>query len=251
MKTYSFWIALTLSGCVHGLAYGAIFVIWLFHAPATSPPIALVAYGNSSVPGLAVDAISLDPPGTFRQGDSNTPGGDDAPKEQPKPEEDELPPPPAEVVALPNQDPLPEPVSPQEPEKPAAGTQLVMRPVSDPSKDAKLPGAPGGSTFPIGKPSKGGEVGSTSGLRIAGLAKAVYPREAIVRGIEGKVVLFVAISAEGKVTEVRLHKSSGSKILDDAALSHGWTLKFIPARENYQPVAATALYPVTYELTSR
>jgi protein TonB len=257
MKHWSFWIALLASGFIHSLAFGLPMLYWILAVPPSSPPIALLAYGDSSIEGLRVDTVSLDP-GTLRQGDEHTPGGEDGPMQQAsepnstpsEPEETlpvrppdeadsksiELPPPEPEVVALPK--PADEPAT----KRPAA---------TEAATTAKTPGAPGGARLPQGTPSRGGTVGSSNGVRMIGLPKPSYPREAIVRGIQGEVMLFLRISAEGKVSEVKLHKSSGYPILDEAALSFGKTLTFIPARENYQPIDTTALFPVTYELASR
>jgi protein TonB len=260
MKNASFWIALALSGSVHTLAYGLVVLLWLFSGAASSPPIALVAYGNSSLEGFfTVDAVALDP-GTLQRGDANTPGGDEMPPpkaSEPTPTEtpaSELEP---QAVALPKV-PEAEPAVPAPVEKvaepPMAMANTEPRPMKTASEAAtatKAAGAPGGSRLPQGTPSRGGTVGSSNGVRMIGLPRPAYPRDAVAGGIEGEVMLFLRISAEGKVTEVRVHKSSGHRVLDEAALSFGKTLKFVAARENYQAVETTALFPVTYELTAR
>jgi len=255
MKTPAFFLAAIGSLCLHSVAYGFFFVIWLFHEPPSTPPIALLAYGDSSVEGLAVDAISLEPPGTLRRGNENTPGGDNAPKlaDAAPPAPVELTQPPEDVVDLPKTvDETPEP----EAVPPSASPTITDKPTEDKagkkaadSSVAKLPGAPGGSRLPEGTPSKGGTVGVRSGVRMLGLAKPNYPREAIVRGIEGRVVLMMSISEEGKVTDVSVYQSSGHRILDDAALVYARSLQFIPARENNQPVAATYYHAFNYGLT--
>jgi protein TonB len=259
MKNASFWIALALSGSVHTLAYGFVVLLWLSSGAASSPPIALVAYGNSSLEGFfTVDAVALDP-GTLERGDANTPGGDEIP--QPKasePTPTETPKPEPEAVALPKV-PEAEPVVPAPVEKvaeppmakPPSPEPRPMKTAPEAATATKAAGAPGGSRLPLGTPSRGGTVGSSSGVRMIGLPRPAYPREAVAGGIEGEVMLFLRISAEGKVTEVRVHKSSGHRVLDEAALSFGKTLKFVAARENYQAVETTALFPVTYELTAR
>jgi protein TonB len=259
MKNASFWIALALSGSVHTVAYGLVVLLWLFSGAASSPPIALVAYGNSSLEGFPVDAVALDP-GTLERGDANTAGGDEMPQpkaSEPTPTETPAPDPEPEAAALPKV-PEAEPAVPAPVEKVAEPPMAMANPEPRPMKTAteaataaKAPGAPGGSRLPQGTPSRGGTVGSSSGVRMIGLPRPAYPREAVAGGIEGEVMLFLRISAEGKVTEVRVHKSSGYRVLDEAALSFGKTLKFVAARENYQAVETTALFPVTYELTAR
>ena len=44
-----------------------------------------------------------------------------------------------------------------------------------------------------------------------------YPREAIERGMEGRVVLLLTLALGGDVQEVELASSSGHRLLDDAA----------------------------------
>jgi protein TonB len=253
MKSITFVIAVVLSSAVHALAYFVLFLLWFFHVPPTVEAVPLLAYGDSSIEGLRVDTVALDP-GTLRHGNDNTPGEvakTEKEPEPPKPEppapkpEPELPKPPPDVEALPKQpDPLDPVIVP--PETPAE--KKPPQPAND--SVAKTQGAPGGSRLPLGTPSLGGTVGSRNGVKMIGAARLEYPREAVIRGIEGRVVLFLRISTEGKVTEARIETSSGYRILDDAALAHAWKLTFQPARENYRPVATTALYPVTYELTA-
>jgi protein TonB len=44
-----------------------------------------------------------------------------------------------------------------------------------------------------------------------------YPREAIERGMEGRVVLLLTLALGGEVQEVEVASSSGHRLLDDAA----------------------------------
>lgn len=45
-----------------------------------------------------------------------------------------------------------------------------------------------------------------------------YPDEAMRRKLSGSLLLGVAISADGSINEITLHRSSGYKVLDDAAI---------------------------------
>jgi protein TonB len=78
--------------------------------------------------------------------------------------------------------------------------------------------------------------------------KPEYPLMARRNGDEGKVVLRVQVTAEGRAAEVQLHSSSGSSALDKAARSavHNW--RFVPARQGTQAVAAWVLVPVVFKL---
>jgi TonB family protein len=60
----------------------------------------------------------------------------------------------------------------------------------------------------------------------------VYPAEAAKKNIEGKVKVRFLISKEGDVDRVVIEKTSGSEILDSAAVDYINKLKFSPAKEN-------------------
>ncbi|MBL8796329.1 MAG: TonB family protein [Planctomycetia bacterium] len=251
-----FLTALFLALSIHGLLFGALVLIGLSHVLSYSPPVVLLAYGDSSVEGFDVDAVSLEP-GTERYGTRMTPGGaEPATVATPTPAAEPLP---AALEAAPNTEALPaetpvetEPVPPPAvvaeapPTQTALAAAVVQAALIRPNS---VTGPAGGAPLPQGTPSRGGTVGSRTGVRMVGLARPVYPREAVLRGLEGRVVLFLRISAEGTVTEVKLNESSGYPVLDEAALAFGRTLQFIPAREGSQAVSATALYPVRYQLT--
>ena len=63
----------------------------------------------------------------------------------------------------------------------------------------------------------------------------VYPLEALKDRIEGKVVVKFFINKDGKVSEISVESTSGSKILDSAAINYVQMLKFIPAQTNGKP----------------
>lgn len=75
-----------------------------------------------------------------------------------------------------------------------------------------------------------------------------YPAEAYQRGEEGDVMLLVSVSAEGRVRQVRLDKSSGFKLLDDAALSTVRAWQFQPATYRGQPVGTWVRVPIRFSL---
>lgn len=67
-------------------------------------------------------------------------------------------------------------------------------------------------------------------------------------GEEGKVTLRVHVGAGGQAMEVRLHASSGSARLDDAAQEAVRNWRFVPATQAGVPVAAWVLVPVGFRL---
>lgn len=69
-------------------------------------------------------------------------------------------------------------------------------------------------------------------------AVSFYPRDAVLRGLEGDVDVGVTLDAAGNVIAARLDRGSGHAILDEAALAAARTLKGLPggAREATLPV---------------
>ena len=76
-----------------------------------------------------------------------------------------------------------------------------------------------------------------------------YPSAAREQGIQGVVLLEVQVKADGRAGEVRLKASSGSALLDEAALKtvKGWT--FVPARRGPRSVESWVEVPVKFALT--
>jgi protein TonB len=153
----------------------------------------------------------------------------------PVPVEKPVPPPVEKPNPLPVKKPDPPPMNPVKPagdtQSSSGGTKVVDTP--------GLPGETGGSRFPIGTPSAGGTVGSLTGVRRTNLGgKPPYPAEAREQGIEGISVIWIRVSVEGRVAEARVHKSSGYKILDNAALAWVREQRYHPARRGDTPVEA-------------
>ena len=76
----------------------------------------------------------------------------------------------------------------------------------------------------------------------------VYPPEARAAGLEGRVFLRVQISAQGAVKQVRVERSSGWQILDDAALKAVSVWRFDPARRAGLPVDSEVLVPIHFHI---
>ncbi len=66
-----------------------------------------------------------------------------------------------------------------------------------------------------------------------------YPRAAARRGLEGEVVVRVAVDARGDVTGVDIVRSTPSGIFDAAATAAARRYRFAPAQKNGVPVATT------------
>ncbi len=62
-----------------------------------------------------------------------------------------------------------------------------------------------------------------------------YPKAALINEEQGTVSLLFLVTADGKVTDSKIDKSSGSKSLDKAALSAFSQCKFKPGTKDGKP----------------
>jgi len=75
-----------------------------------------------------------------------------------------------------------------------------------------------------------------------------YPERARRAGVEGVVVVRIALAPDGSVRQVELTQSSGSRLLDEAALAAARASTFSPASRNRSPVEAEAIASYRFEL---
>ena len=75
-----------------------------------------------------------------------------------------------------------------------------------------------------------------------------YPRSAKRRGIQGEVLLEVAVKTDGSAASVLVSHSSGHAVLDRAALAAVKNWRFIPAKKSGKSVAASVLVPVEFKI---
>lgn len=78
----------------------------------------------------------------------------------------------------------------------------------------------------------------------------VYPAAARRSGDQGTVMLKVLVSPEGVPLRVELDRSSGSKLLDGAALDAVKNWRFVPARRGAENVEGWVRVPVVFKLES-
>jgi len=155
------------------------------------------------------------------------------PEVKPKP----LPQLPKPVVALPK--PAPSvPVVSQAPvdTAPTADTVAVAQ-AAPPAPPAPPPPAPEPVTEPRG---------------FAGYLSnpaPVYPVQAQDRGLEGRVILKVHVLASGKPDNVTVAKSSGHRILDDAAIKAVQAWAFDPAKRGRTPIDGWVNVPLNFKLS--
>jgi len=75
-----------------------------------------------------------------------------------------------------------------------------------------------------------------------------YPRMARQRGYEGRVILSLQISAEGRVTGIEILQSSGHSILDESARRAIALWRFHPAQRFGVPCPGRVKIPVLFKL---
>ena len=106
--------------------------------------------------------------------------------------------------------------------------------------------------IPVSNAGHGGAALQTLPQHVgAGLSNAPphYPYNAQRQSQQGQVVLRVQVSAVGEVARLSVLRSSGYRLLDDAAVKavRGW--RFTPASRGNSQVAAALDVPISFKLT--
>lgn len=187
----------------------------------------------------------------------------------------ETPPAPLSVTLI--KPPVPLPIAAAKPEAPAASAKaapkhepahprptpiLAMSPEQQPVTQASPTVAPPAPPAPVAEaPAKasGTSANSTANPSISAARfdaaylqnpKPNYPALSRRLGEEGKVMLRVRVSSEGKPLAVDLEKSSDFDRLDNAArqVVHSW--RFIPAKRGDEAIEATVTVPIVFRLDS-
>ncbi len=88
-------------------------------------------------------------------------------------------------------------------------------------------------------------VESIAGLRKKILERKIYPQAARRRNIEGVVLIFLELDRTGELVEIEVIRSSGSKILDNAAIS--LIKKVVPYKHGLEGALSVEI-PIRYSL---
>jgi len=75
-----------------------------------------------------------------------------------------------------------------------------------------------------------------------------YPPQAVRQRITGEVMLKVLVGPDGSPQEITVEKSSGSRLLDKAAIDAVKNWMFNPGQKNGQPAPGYALVPIKFDL---
>lgn len=79
-------------------------------------------------------------------------------------------------------------------------------------------------------------------------APPAYPEIARMRGYEGIVLVFAEILPDGRVGNMKIHKSSGYAILDQSAIEAVKPWKFEPAKKSGNPFTVWVELPIKFIL---
>jgi len=164
---------------------------------------------------------------------------------QPKP----VPPPP---VAKPKP-PKPK-VVPLKPQKPKPVPKVVEQtPIPEPTPSPVISDTPTAPTpAPPAPPPPVVEekiTAPTAGADYLHNPAPEYPEIAMERGWEGKVLMKVHVQPNGKPDTINVIKSSGQKVLDDAAVKTVNQWSFVSAKRGDTPIAGWVTVPITFNLS--
>jgi protein TonB len=151
------------------------------------------------------------------------------------------PPPPVKQPEPPKPKPLPKPVRP-EPPPPEPPQIVVEAPVETPEEPVAPP-----PPEPAGPVMLASELAVTCPKR----SPPEYPPASRKMGEQGRVVLWVELDEQGRMSAARVETSSGSKRLDGAALAAVKNWRCNPAMRNGMAVRAAALQPFVFKLEGR
>ena len=77
----------------------------------------------------------------------------------------------------------------------------------------------------------------------------IYPKLAQKHNWQGKVLLSLRVSSNGKINNVEIYKSSGYSILDQAAINSLMKVEYLPRISSWLPHDLNLKLPVIYKLT--
>lgn len=94
----------------------------------------------------------------------------------------------------------------------------------------------------------GGEAQAKTGVGVLRRIKPSYPLIAKKSGWKGTVLVRVTVEKNGRASQVDVSRSSGHKVLDDAALKAVKRWTFRPARDGNIPIRSVVVIPLKFSL---
>jgi protein TonB len=239
--------ALLITLLVVGFHAAAVYAL-LESPPEIQPPAPAAPLMVSLITPAPVAAPSPAPPV------EQAPPVAEAPPVEPEPEPENKPEPEPEIKPEPKPEPKPKPKP-----KPVSKPKLKPKPQTPPPEippqapPAESPpqAAPPSEAKPAAQAVAAPALPETAPIFSAAYLnnpRPAYPRLAKRRGETGTVYLRVQVNAAGSPAQVRLHRSSGSADLDEAAQDavRGW--RFVPAKRGDLPVIAWVIVPIEFRL---
>ena len=99
--------------------------------------------------------------------------------------------------------------------------------------------------------SASGEAQTTTSVGVLRSVHPIYPRIAKKSGWEGTVLLRVTVETNGRASKVDVSRSSGRKVLDDAAVKAVKRWTFRPARDGNIPIRSVVVIPLKFSLSKQ
>jgi len=162
----------------------------------------------------------------------------DKPKEVDKP-----PPPPPKLEEIKPYVPPPEFVDIQQQEAPTNAIATVTT-VQQPAPQAPVVAAP------VAPPTPGTNIKMDPKHPLK-IGEDYYPDASKRANEEGRCIVQVTVSADGRITGESINTSSGFPRLDEACLKAVHGQRMIPATEGGKPIEKTSLLPIVWKLTNR
>ena len=167
-----------------------------------------------------------------------------------------LPPKPPPPRVQPRVEPRPAPKPVEQPPMPLLSTPPeVSRPLAAPTPAPFAPPAPLVAPAPVVAPSVAAAppapIATTPPVFNASYLENPapgYPAASRRLAEQGRVVLRVRVSSEGRAEELQIQTSSGHVRLDEAARETVRRWRFVPAKRGSEPVSAWVLIPVSFRL---
>lgn len=167
-------------------------------------------------------------------------------KPQPKPIAPQ-PPPPKAKPKPPQKKAVP--LKPQKPKVKPKPVEEIVEPTPQPTvTDNNAPVSSAPVTAPPAPPVEEKVTQPHAGADYLNNPPPEYPEIAMERGWEGRVLMKVHVKPDGKPDDISVIKSSGKKVLDDAAVSTVKKWSFVPAKRGDTPIAGWVTVPITFNL---
>jgi len=234
-----------LFACVSILLHGAALAALVFYGAG-----AMTLPGEDAATAITVELSAISEPQTAAEPPPEEKSAPVAPETQPAPAQQMAlaPPEPADVVlpAPPEkvvETPKPEPVKPEPPK--AESPKPKVKPA--PRRAESAPARVASGDAPIAQRSTTIGDAYTGAVRSRLLSRLVYPSAARASMDQGRPVVRFVIARSGAVSAVALASSSGSSVLDTAALSLAREAgPYAPLPPDFAPSTLTITIPVNY-----